>query len=214
MSLTREPPCRQPTNWRTIIPKKFSHYCESSRAHNRFSSLGNPAKGLRNSREFDFEGQWDLITELPHEWGNRLPEGTNKTLWATRPRRKEQWHHKKLSQSCLWVSRNLQQRQRSTAACPGVRGTEYKSLGISPLEGGCYYCYYLYSCLMPNYREETQPHPSTENWIKVLPSMATPNKARPRFSDSQSLLSGSFHKPLILLHQRRADRIETTIIEN
>ena len=31
---------RQPTNWRTIIPKKFSHCCKSSRAHTRFTNLG------------------------------------------------------------------------------------------------------------------------------------------------------------------------------
>ena len=30
--------------------------------------------------KFDFGGQWDLITELPQEWGNRLLEGTNKTF--------------------------------------------------------------------------------------------------------------------------------------
>ena len=59
------------------------------------------AKGLRTPREFDFEGQWDLITELPQDWGNRLLEGTNKTLCAPGPRRKEQWPHKRLSQTCL-----------------------------------------------------------------------------------------------------------------
>ena len=37
------------------------------------------AKGLRTPREFDNEGQWDLIKELPQDWGNRLLEGTNKT---------------------------------------------------------------------------------------------------------------------------------------
>ena len=28
-------------------------------------------KGTENLREFDFEGQWNLITELPQDWGNR-----------------------------------------------------------------------------------------------------------------------------------------------
>ena len=37
--------------------------------------------------------------------------------------------------------------------------------------------------------------------------------ARPKFLHSQSLPSGSFHKPLMLMHQR-ADRMETTITEN
>ena len=36
---------------------------------------------------------------------------------------------------------------------------------------------------------------------------------RPRFPHSQSLPSGSFHKPLILIRQR-ADRMKTTITEN
>ena len=43
--------------------------------------------------------------------------------------------------------------------------------------------------------------------------MAPPIRARPRFPHSQSLPSGSFHKPLILIHQR-ADRMKATITEN
>ena len=50
-------------------------------------------------------------------------------------------------------------------------------------------------------------------WIKDLLSMALPIRTRPRFLLSQSLPSGSFHKPLILFHQR-ADRLKTTITEN
>ena len=55
---------------------------------NQISQPGDLAKGLRTPREF--EGQWDLITELPQDWGNRLLEGTNKTLCTPGPRRKEQ----------------------------------------------------------------------------------------------------------------------------
>ena len=62
-------------------------------------------------------------------------------------------------------------------------------------------------------REGTQPHPSTENCIKDLLSMAPPIRPRPSFSLGQSLPSGSFHKPLILLHQS-ADRLKMTITEN
>ena len=51
----------------------------NSRTHNRFPNLGVLAKGLRTPREFNFEGQWDLITELPQDWGNRHTEGTKKT---------------------------------------------------------------------------------------------------------------------------------------
>ena len=45
-----------------------------------------------------------------------------------------------------------------------------------------------------------QPHPSTENWIKDLLNMTPPIRTRPSFPQSQSLPSGSFHKPLILIH--------------
>ena len=54
---------------------------------------------------------------------------------------------------------------------------------------------------------------STENWIKNLLSMASPIRTRPSFPLSQSLPLGSFHKPLILLHQR-ADRLKTKITKN
>ena len=64
-----------------------------------------------------------------------------------------------------------------------------------------------------NKREGTQLHLSTENWIKNVLSMAPPIRTRPSFPLSQSFPSGSFHKPLILLHQR-ADRRETTVTEN
>ena len=46
----------------------------------------------------------------------------------------------------------------------------------------------------PN-REEAQPQPSTDNWIQVWLSMALPTRARPSFPHSQSLPSGSLHKP-------------------
>ena len=61
-------------------------------------------------------------------------------------------------------------------------------------------------------RKGTQLSPSTENWIKDLLSMASPIRIRPQFPSSQSLSSGSFHKPLILLHQR-ANRMKATIKE-
>ena len=58
-----------------------------------------------------------------------------------------------------------------------------------------------------------KPHPSTENWIKDLLSMAPPIRTRPSFPFSQFLPLWSFHKPLILIYQR-ADRIKIRITEN
>ena len=64
-----------------------------------------------------------------------------------------------------------------------------------------------------NNREVTQIHPSTKTWITDFLSMAPLIRTRASFPLSQFLPSGSFHKPLILLHQR-ADRLKTTITEN
>ena len=89
MSDTIELLSRQQTNWRTTIPKKFSHFPENSKAHTRFPNLGIWQRDWL--REFDFEGQWNLIIELPQDWGNRLLEATNKTFCTPRPRGKEQW---------------------------------------------------------------------------------------------------------------------------
>ena len=63
-----------------------------------------------------------------------------------------------------------------------------------------------------NSSEGTQLHPATENWMTDLLSMARPIRTRPSSPLSQSLPSGSFHKPLILLYQR-ADRLKTTVTE-
>ena len=86
----------------------------------QISQHGDLANGLGTSREFDFGGQWNLITELPQNWGNRLLEGTSKILCAPEPRRKEQWSHKRLSQTCLWVCRSLWQKCGLTVAYCGV----------------------------------------------------------------------------------------------
>ena len=60
-------------------------------APHQTSQPGDATKGLGIPRESDFEGQWDLITELPQTWGKqRLLKDTNKTLCTPGPRGKEQ----------------------------------------------------------------------------------------------------------------------------
>ena len=56
----------------------------------QISQPGDLAKGVRTSRESDFGDQCDLITDIIQDWGNRLLEGTTKTLCAPGPRRIEQ----------------------------------------------------------------------------------------------------------------------------
>ena len=99
-------------------------------------------KGTENPQRIWLWRPGDLITQLTQDWGNRLLEGTNKTLCAPGPRRKEQCPHKRLSQTCLWVSRSLWWRCTYTVACCGIRGTEYNSACISPFERGSYYHHY------------------------------------------------------------------------
>ena len=61
----------RPTNWRNIIPKKFPDSCEGSELNIRLPSLGNLTEELGILRESDFEGQQNLITGFPQDWGKR-----------------------------------------------------------------------------------------------------------------------------------------------
>ena len=55
-------------------------------------------------------------------------------------------------------------------------------------------------------RERGHHYPSADNQNEVLLSTALLTRARFRFTHSQSLPSGSLHKSLILIHQRRGRR--------
>ena len=85
---------------------------------------------------------------------------------------------------------------------------------LGHFEGG-YHLHYLHHCLasVQITGKEHSPAHQQKIWIKDLLGMAPPIRTRPSFPLSQSLLSGSFHKPLILLHQR-ADWLKTTVTEN
>ena len=84
--------------------------------------------------------------ELTQDWQNRLLEGTKRPLCAG-SRRKEQWPHKRLTQTCPWGSRSLQQKCGSVVGCCRVGGTEYSSACMGPFEGGCHYLHYLHHSL-------------------------------------------------------------------
>ena len=154
------------------------------------------------------------LTSLTQDRGDRLLEGRNRALSAPGPRRKEQWPHKRLTQTCcecpgdlgrdvvwLWPATGL--------GAPNVAVQAWDILKEVPI------IFITSAIVWPqlNNMEGTQPHSSTQNWIKDLLSMALPIRQRPNFPLSQILPSGSFHKPLILLHQR-ADRLKTTVTGN
>ena len=128
VSPSTEPLSRQPTNWRTIIPKKFLYCCKSSRACNRLPNPGIPQRDweppgiwLWRPAEFDYRTSTGL--------GKQTLGGHNKTFCTPGLRWKEQWPHKRLSQTCPWVSGSLWQRRELTMASSRVRGTEHNSPG-------------------------------------------------------------------------------------
>ena len=88
--------------------------------------------------------------------------------------RKEQWPHKRLSQTALWVSGSLQQRRGSTVACCVIRGMGYNSPGKSPFEE----VIINPTIVWPQTQlQGGNTAPSLkENWIKDLLSMAPPQK--------------------------------------
>ena len=110
ISPIKELPGWRSTNWRKIIPKKFSHCCEVSRPQNRLPNLG--------IQQRDWEFPQNLTLKVSRIWlqnfhrtGEKETLGrTNKTLCALQPRRKEQWPHQELD---LPGSGSLQQRHRS-----------------------------------------------------------------------------------------------------
>ena len=155
-----------------------------------------------------------MITELTQDWETDSWMAQTKLYVHQDPGERSSDPHKRLTQTCPGVSRGIWQRHGLVVASCRIRGTECGSVCTGPSEGGYHYLYYLHHSLAwVNNREGTQPHPLTQNWIKDLLSMALPIRTRPNFPVSQILPSGSFHKPLILLHHR-ADRLKTTITEN
>ena len=119
ISPTGQPPARWLTNWRTIIPKKSSHCCGSSRPHNRFPNLGIRQRDWEPPREFYFEGQWDLITELPQDWETETPGGHKQNLVCTRTQEKAA-----LTPQETWA--------RLASECSGVSGEAWT--GSGPLQ--------------------------------------------------------------------------------
>ena len=112
-------------------------------------------------------GRGKLVFRIKARILQRCSEGSDKILCTPGPRRKEQWPHKRLSQTCLWVSRSLWWRCGSAVACCRVRGTDYNGPGshrhksfwkraLQPLPHQSF-------GVRPNHRERTQPHPSQQD---------------------------------------------------
>ena len=98
--------------------------------------------------------------EFVHWQSNKPLEGTNKTLCAPEPRKKEQWPHKRLTQTCPWVSRSIQQRHGLVVACCRVGGTECSSAYMGPFEGSHHYLHYLHQVWPQVKQQEEKTAPS------------------------------------------------------
>ena len=100
---------RRPRNWdRTVFGCLLRRYGSAVPGpRGRGSGCSRPGYGITLLEEGAINPTIEP-PELTQDLGNRLLEGTNKTLYVPGPRRKEQWPHKILTQTCLWVSRSLQ----------------------------------------------------------------------------------------------------------
>ena len=114
---------RWPTNWRTVIQRKFSHCCKSPRAHNRFSNLWIWWRDWESPVNL----AWKVCcislqnfhrTKVTDSW--RAQEN----LMCTGTEEKGAVTPERLSLTFLWVSRSLWQRYGSTVAynSPGSWG--------------------------------------------------------------------------------------------
>ena len=113
-----------PSDWRTIIPKKFSHYCESSELHVRLSNLGiwqrdwvSPENLALSMSGVDYRPSRRL-----RETKTPVLKDTHTILCTWRPRGEEQGPHRRLKQNALLVLEGLLQR------C-GSQGVHHKDGG-------------------------------------------------------------------------------------
>ena len=126
----------------------------------------------------------------------KLLEVTNKTLGTLGPRKKKQWSHKRLSQTCLWVFGSLWQRCGSTAACFGVGDNDCLSpvrTSISPFRGGCHYPYHSLASSQTIGREHKPIH-QQKNGLKIYWAWPCPTEQDPVFPTA-SLSQASYPHP-------------------
>ena len=116
-------------NTKEVLPLfwKFSTPCQASQP-------GDPTKGLGIPKESDFEGQQDLITRLPQDWGKqRLQSWRAQTKLclhqdSEKKKKKEQWLNRRLNQKYLLVLEGLLWRSGWAGTHCRDRGTGYSCL--------------------------------------------------------------------------------------
>ena len=139
---------RRPTNWRTIIPKKFLHCCKSSRVHNRFPNLGIWQR--------ESEPPGNLTLKASGIWLQNSPRTGETDSWRAQhcahqdpgERNSDPRGWARLACECLGVS----SWGVGDSGQPQGQGHwlqqlwEPRCAGVSPL-GGQHYCHYPYHYL-------------------------------------------------------------------
>ena len=107
----------------------------------------------------------------------------------------------------VWVGRGLSQNRNTGSSSPGRCILALVLLEVTnSLTIEAYRFQDWVASGQTTNREGARLHPSADNWIEVLLSMALPTRARSSFPHSQSLPSGNLHKPHILIHHRAERR--------
>ena len=146
------------------------------------------SKRTRNPQGIWLWGPWDLITELSQDWEKQRLGRYKQNLAHTRT----QGQGARLNKTYLLVLEGLLWQPRSAMAhCrdgdTGSRSPGRCPLGVNPLGGHhepYHRAYRLQGWVASGQtinREGAQPHPSANNWVKVLLSQALPTRARPNF---------------------------------
>ena len=167
-------PGRQPTNWRTIIPKKFPHCCESTRVHNRFPNLG--------IQQRDWESPENLTLKASRIWLQNFHRTGETDSWRaqTKPCAHQDPGERSSGPTRDWA--------RLLCECPGV-----SSRGVGQqwpaVWSGAWNTTVLAKALLKEVtitptivwpqaklQEGNTAPPSKDNWIKDLLSMAPPQE--------------------------------------
>ena len=127
------------------------------------------------------------LSELTQDWGNRLLEGANKTLCTPGPRRREQWPHKRLTQTCLWVPGVSGGSICQWRLNYRVGGTKCTSACMGPFEGGCHYLHYLHHSLASGQTTEREHSPAHQQKIGLKIYWEWPHPSGGPVSPSVSL---------------------------
>ena len=89
--------------------------------------------------------------------------------------------HKRLTQTCLWVSRSLWRRRGLAVACCRVGGTECSSACMGPFEGGHHNFHYLHHSLASDQITGREHNPTIQQKIglKIYWAWSCPSEQNP-----------------------------------